>query len=270
MPTVQVGGHLPDAQYRPTGKKPPVVYPFNLAAARLTRAGSSTKDHVIPEYTPISDQGPTSTCVANAVCDSCEILLGAEHGEGRVVQLSRLFLYWVARKTHEATGEDKGTYIKAATWQLQELGVPEEKYFPFSTKLEVLTSSPPLEAFTIASENRVTGSLSITAAGAQRLEQIETSIRADHPVVFATTVDTPFMQFRGRDVVGPPTALIRGSHAMIVTGVRHAKTGSREFLIRNSWGSNWGYQGHAWVTESFLGRRETSDLWVLTRMPVID
>jgi C1A family cysteine protease len=54
---------------------------------------------------------------------------------------------------------------------------------------------------------------------------------------------------------------------MIVVGVRTGSSGSREFLLRNSWGAGWGENGHVWVDESYIAWEQTSDTWVVTRVP---
>src|SRR5262249_45415987 len=43
-------------------------------------------------------------------------------------------------------------------------------------------------------------------------------------------------------------------HAVIAVG-HGTLHGQRVVLVRNSWGSRWGEQGHAWITEKFLNPR---------------
>lgn len=265
----KVGGQLQDAFYHPTSRPPNRIH-LSKVLPKLEAKSSKGTEHVIAEYTPVSSQGPTSTCVANAVCDCCEILLGLQHGATSVKQLSRRYLYWVARSTHDATHTDSGTYLRAAAWQITKVGVPAEKYYPFSTNPSDINATPPLTTHTMASENRIKGVYSLTARGLPRTSQIEASIRADHPVVFGTPVDEAFVQHNGKTVYDVPKGRTLGGHAMIVVGVRTANSGKREFLIRNSWGESWGDKGHTWVTDQFLRRSETSDLWVFTQMQLID
>jgi hypothetical protein len=44
-------------------------------------------------------------------------------------------------------------------------------------------------------------------------------------------------------------------HAVIAVGYGHQVGGETAILIRNSWGADWGIEGHAWVTESYLAPR---------------
>lgn len=269
MPAIiLVKGCLEDKDYAPK-KKPPKVRHFDRLRGTLADLSNVTQEYIIPEYTPVSDQGTAGTCVPNTMCDGLEILLGIEHGPSKVVQLSRRHLYWVSRYTHGATDMDMGTYLHAAAWQLQEVGVCPEKYFPYSDKEDDLIVSPPLETYSMASENRVTGHFRIVSRSNQRLDDIEQSIRSNHPVPFSTVVTESFMKYSGGGVYGRPSDRSKGRHAMLMVGVRH-RNGKREYLWRNSWGTLWGNNGHVWVDEDYVVWSETKDTWMLTRMQEID
>jgi C1A family cysteine protease len=263
-----VKGCLEDADYNPI-KVPPPTIQFDAVRGKLAGLDNVSLEHIIPEYTPVSSQGRAATCVANAMCDGLEMLLGLEHGADKVVQLSRRHLYWVARVTHRATNVDMGTSLHAAAWQAQEVGVCAEEYFPYSDREEDLVVSPPLETYSMASENRVTAHLRITATGTQGADDIEQSIRSNNPVAFGTAVTNSFQAYRGEGVFGRPTDTIKGRHAMLVVGVRY-NNGRREFLWRNSWSAGWGFNGHIWVTEEYMTWTQTKDRWMLTRMQLID
>lgn len=267
-PLIRLGGCLEDKDYEPLVKPPPTVS-FDTVRTKVFQLNHVTMTYVIPEYTPVSQQGNASTCVANMLCDACEMLLGLDHGPNKVVQLSRRHLYWVARATHGTTNWDSGTHIHAGAWQLQEVGVCEEKYFPYSDEEEDLVTSPPLNTYSMASANRVKGHLRLTTRGRSLGSDIEQSIRFSHPIGFGTTVTRSFQRYRGEGVFDVPDDALLGRHAMLIVGVRYVNN-ERQFLLRNSWGTLWGDNGHAWVTERFITRRDSSDFWMLTRMQLID
>lgn len=277
----RVGTHLPDARMRPFDHKRKTYVYVNwsekdysldrIYPSLLQRAGTSWDlytTHIIPEFTPLSNQLSAGTCVANAWCDMLEILDGLE-GSDTVEQLSRRFLYWTSRYLHAATDEDKGTYNRAAGHQLMKIGVVEEKHFQYDDRPEYLISggryaSPELDLYTMASNNRIKAFYRAdTLDSEQLLQELEIAIRSNHPVVFGTPVDQEFMDYRGGGhVLGPPKDPT-GNHAMIIVGVGYDGS-NRWWLIRNSWGPTWGDDGHCKVNDAYV--RLFEDVWVGTRM----
>jgi hypothetical protein len=258
---VNIGGWLKDPA-DPRDRSLEVILP--ALRQRSGWDGSPLGLHAIAENTPLSNQGRVSACVANSWCDAMEILRGLERPED-VTQLSRLFLYWNARALHQATDKDRGTYIRAAAQQLRKLGICEERFWPYDP--DRVSRPPPASCYTMAAENRLTGFYRVSGQGEVRLRAVELALRANHPVIFGTVINKTFHTYRG----GGHTFFIPesehvGAHAMILTGVDRVG-GRRRFLVRNSWGVDWGDLGHAWIDESYLTWEGTDDLWVGTRMP---
>jgi len=239
---------------------------FALIKSTLIRKAVSSEgfdEHIIPEFTPISNQGSHGSCVANAWCDMLEILDGLE-GSDEVEQLSRAFLYWVSRYLHDATDVDGGTYLRASAHQLRKIGIVEERFYPYESKN--IMRSPELDLYMMASNNRLNSFYRISGDEEIRRHEIELAIRANHPVVFGTPVGKSFMQYRGEDVILMRPSTWEGRHAMIVVGIRY-KDGRWQYRWRNSWGTGWGDNGHCWVDQDYMLWDETEDLWVGTRMP---
>lgn len=248
----KVGGYRRDVQ----SSKDWLFDQMGLAAA----TGMDT--YVLKELTPISDQGALNSCVGNATCDALEILLGLEGNE--VVQLSRLDLYWKARKLNNDTDKDDGTYITSAFKAMATLGVCPESLFPYDES-KVFTE-PPVSALLSGNANKITGYYRIPvdyrAAGS-----IETAVRSNHPVVFGAPVDKAFVHLVGDKVVYKPNLTnLAGGHAMIIVGVRNYGA-SKQFLVRNSWGTDWGENGHVWMDAQYVSYM--NDIWVPTRVQKI-
>ena len=242
--------------------------PFEqIESALRQKAGLSnggTFSYIIPEYTPISNQGQVGSCVANAWADAMEIVMGVQGLP--VVQLSRLYLYWLARSFDKTTTKDEGTTMRAAAYQLKKIGICPEEFWPYEER-KVL-KAPPLECTTLAADNRIKGYYRITAGKAHVVDAIELAVRANHPVVFRTDVGPAFENFSGKGVLFPEKET-EGGHAMLVHGVAH-HNGRRQFWVRNSWGKDWGDDGHAWFDESYFTAPFTYDMWVGTHMePVV-
>ena len=221
-----------------------------------------TREHIIPAHTPVSDQGSRGTCSANAWMDALEILMGLE-GPTRVVQLSRLFVYWTARVLTGLQDEDSGVYLRAVAHQLRTIGVVEERYLPYQDTLEAVLAPPKLSLYTMASNYRINSFYRIRSQGKRMIDDIELALRANHPVVSSAHVSDEFINYTGGGHVFGPPDRSAGAHAMLMIGVR-IQGGRRQFLRRNSWSTYWGDSGHAWCDEDYVALDE--DVWVGTRL----
>lgn len=220
----------------------------------LKRALVDAPTVILPERTPISDQLQLSSCVANATCDALEQVL-----EGPVVQLSRLFVYWNARRRRGDECNDAGTFVRDAFWTLGKLGVPKEDYWPYDPP--EVNVRPTLKAYEQAYEHKVGGYYAIQGTGATRLAQMERAIRSGLPVVFGTDVGDEFENYDGKSVLEFP-AVPKGGHAMVVTGFLAGKKGNKTWRVRNSWGKSFGDQGYCLMSSDYMTNAATSDLWV--------
>jgi len=234
----------------------------SISSPLLKQAGATVQNEVIlNESTPISNQYQIGSCVCNATSDALEILLGLE---GRpVVQLSRMFLYWNSRMYNKQTDQDNGTYIHNAFDSLKRLGICPEDAWPYDP-MKVFVQ-PSLSAYKTANDNTIEDFYRIDSNGNDRLNDIETALSAQHPVVFATGVGKSFQNAFPNQVFSRPDHY-DGLHAMIITGYRHTN-GTRQYWIRNSWGSTWANNGHVWVDSSYIDWDTTHDIWVPTRVP---
>lgn len=224
-------------------------------------SASATDQHIITEHTMISNQGNLGTCAANAGADMWEILYGLENPVNSL-QLSRLFLYWNARLYTQDTGKDEGTYIHNVMDSLTKTGVCLEQTWPYD--VSKVFAQPNQIAYKQGDDNTFNNYYQITSYDNERLTDIETAIKANHPVIFGTDVGQDLMNYGGEDKVFNLPKTPKGGHAMLIVGVR--RNPNLEFYIRNSWGANWGIAGHAWFSGSYITADETSDLFVGTRM----
>ena len=230
---------------------------------RPSRALPTDHDHVIEEYTPISDQQNVSACVTNAICDALEIVLAhSRNDRENVPQLSRRWLYWTSRSYDGTTHLDEGTYVRTGLLQATMVGVCDENVCPYDT--DKVFEPPSLEAVIRASENKIDGYFFIDTKREQRLRDIDTALHADHPVVFGTDVGRQFLDFHSTELLEPPLDR-EGGHAMVIVGVQHV-AGKRQYLIRNSWGTRYRNGGRAWMSEDYLMWEKTRELAILTKM----
>jgi len=250
-------GYLPDPPKK-EGESPDL----DFAELRTKLAAVSTGDVDFRDHTTSTNQYSLPSCVGNATADSVEILNSLE---GRPhVELSRQFVWTLCRnmedKDRDGRGDvDKktGTYIRLAFDVLNTFGVCPEKYWPYNSPWNRL---PSLKAMRKATGHKIKAYHRISGRGDDRLDQVLTALRSGHPVVFGTRIPKDFGKLDDEGPVGIPSDP-GGGHAMICVGYL---TGLG-FIIKNSWGTNWGDNGFFIMKPEYMAWDKTWDLWVPTR-----
>ena len=257
---IVVKGWIPDDEIDSEELKP--IREFRTIEPKLQRLMRARRanGHIIKEYSPVSNQGRVGTCVSNAGMDLYEILMGSNF-----IQLSRLFPHWTSRLLTGGTDKDVGTSIQAMFQQVEVFGLVAEEEWPYKDTLEAITTPPKLDIFTMASENMPTGAYKIIGGGTKKIGQIITALNTEHPVEGGLSVTREFIRDREGLVWNNMDGTIVGGHAILIVGWRYAPDGSYEFLIRNSWGTGWGNEGHCWFTEKLVINL-LRDLWVGTKI----
>lgn len=84
--------------------------------------------------------------------------------------------------------------------------------------------------------------------------QIASALAAGQSVYVGMNINTE--AFKHRNLAGgviPDWYQADAGHAMVVVGYRPAGA-TRQFLLHNSWGTDWGDRGYAWVSEAMLAK----------------
>jgi hypothetical protein len=61
-----------------------------------------------------------------------------------------------------------------------------------------------------------------------------------------------FRELMNNDNVIPDWSDPEGGHAVMLAGYRTTPSGGRQFLVHNSWGSEWGDGGYAWISDTMV------------------
>lgn len=80
-------------------------------------------------------------------------------------------------------------------------------------------------------------------------------------VLVGMRVTKDFLDVTSSDFIVSDNKNFYGLHAMVVVGYGN-HNGKNVFLIRNSWGADWGYQGYAWISEEYLAKYCLIMAWV--------
>jgi hypothetical protein len=226
----------------------------------------------LDEHTPISDQGGIGSCVANGWCDGMEMLMPANN----TVQLSRRMMYWLCRRKEGTECRDDGTNIATAAYISAHQGVCDERLCPYDGRTVedggTVNDRPELEAIYSGWHHRIDASLQIKTRDAKkRIKAICETIDRKHPVVGAICLGSAFWNPPASldAALGKPPAVTDDWHCIVFTGYAELTDGNIWLLLRNSWGEDWGSNGHVMIAADYVADPDyCSELIVPTGVPV--
>jgi hypothetical protein len=212
------------------------------------------------DCSPVEDQGQVGSCCANAMVGAMEYL---ERKKGEpAVDLSRLFVYFNARRTGGRADRDGGATIPEGMASFLAFGAPPEAVWPYDPAL--VTRTPDGAAYKQAISHQPA-----EYARVDGLDAVKGALAREHPVVFAISLPQRCYEEAGRNGRVPtPTAAeldaVRtdcGTHAMLLVGY---DLDEGTMLIRNSWGPTWGDQGYCRIPiEVFQAAAAKGAAWIL-------
>jgi C1A family cysteine protease len=220
---------------------------------------------------PVYDQGRIGSCTANAIAAAVQFTRKLEKHEPDFMP-SRLFIYWNERSMERSVPIDSGAQIRDGIKVINKLGVCPEPEWPYDdtpanakTNLWKSTAKPaqrpPAACFTTA--------LNYQSVAYQRVDrslaQMKGCLASGYPFVFGFTV---YESFEGDAVAKSgvllmplPTEKTVGGHAVLAVGYNDAK---QVFVIRNSWGPDWGQKGHFTIPYAYLlDPNLADDFWTI-------
>jgi len=205
---------------------------------------------------PVENQGQLGSCTANALVGNLEFL---ERKAGKTVtDLSRLFIYYNERAMEGTVTEDAGAMIRDGVRTLVKQGVCTEKKWGYDIAKFAVKPSPACyqQALThqVQSYHRILS-----------LQDMRACLAEGYPFVFGFTVYQAFesatVAKTGKLNLPKPSEKSLGGHAVMAVGYDDA---SKRFLVRNSWGNDWGMQGYFTIPYAYLvSRGLADDFWTL-------
>lgn len=198
---------------------------------------------------PNFDQGTTSSCTGQSVGGLIDLVSGLQ-------PRSRLLLYWYGREAIGETDNDNGAYIRDVIKGAVKKGAGAEKYWPFS--YDRVTVRPSGQILESAAKHKVRSYHRL-----QGRRDFLSCLANGYPFVIGFTCYEEFMSENGtvkHGILNLPETDGRnyGGHAVTVIGYdldfmtsdwgrEAAASGIRVprevYIVRNSWGENWGRQG---------------------------
>ena len=208
---------------------------------------------------PVYNQLSIGSCVAQSVVAAYEMELLKDTTLDDV-SLSKLFVYYNARMLEGTVNIDAGAHIRDGVKVVAEYGACQEMYHPYVvSKFKEKPSDP---AYLEALNHKAI----IYAAVGRETSEICLALADGFPVIFGFTVYESFENgnVRHTGIMTMPKAGERavGGHAVLAVGYNRQK---QLFLVRNSWGAEWGQNGYFWMPFSYA-QRLARDYWIIKKV----
>ncbi|MBM4430047.1 MAG: C1 family peptidase [Chloroflexi bacterium] len=216
----------------------------------------------------VRDQGRRGTCVAHACLAVREYLLG-----DRQIDLSEQFLYWAARQEWFSSiifQDRPGALLANGMAALQKYGVCPEADWPYNPTPvpgDEEQGVPPTEVQEKARAYRIQRSVPLLS---HDVYSLKAHLAGGYPIAFTVPTFnywTAIMVDRTGAIRLPmstegtrnPIVWLESAHALCLAGYEDdpSAPGGGYFIVRNSWGSDWGRQcpdghGHGWLPYAYL------------------
>jgi len=220
--------------------------------------------NLIPQMPPIRNQGDRGTCVAHAALSAFEHF-NRKKGNGQ--DLSEQFCYWSC-KQNDGRPSGFGTWLRVALPVLKRDGCCTEVTWPYNPHRKAGDEGqgpPPDEALEEALYHRIEAYNELAPTA---VPDLKAELSAGRAVAFSIPAyrswySNTWVRYTGDMVLPVPGEVRIGGHAMCLVGYVDApgKTdlGGGRFLVRNSWGENWGSEcpygkGYGTIPYSFIDR----------------
>lgn len=207
---------------------------------------------------PVYNQGQLGSCTANAIAAAFEFEIMQQDAKNDFMP-SRLFIYYNERVIEHSVNSDNGAQIRDGIKTVNKQGSCPEKIWPYI--IHKFANKPTAASYTAALKHKV---LSYQSVG-RSLNQMKACLAAGYPFVFGFTV---YESFEGESVaktgkVNMPglNEKIVGGHAVMAVGYNES---SKRFIVRNSWGTDWGMGGYFTMPYEYLLNEDLSDdFWTI-------
>ncbi len=209
---------------------------------------------------PVYNQLQTSSCTGNSSCGLFDYTYKEEHK--KFMFPSRLFPYYNARVVEGSVRSDSGAMIRDVIKSFVTKGVCVETSWPF--RENKVTAKPTAKCYSDA--------LKMEAKEYQRLDNknitmLKTSIVHGDPFVFGLSLFDNMSLIDGTNnllSVPDKSAEFLGGHALLCYGYDDFV---KAFLVRNSWGAEWGKDGNFMVSYDYMTNPELADdFWTIKKV----
>ncbi len=231
---------------------------FKYAAPRPVLKVLPPKTDLRKHCPPVYDQGQLGSCTANAISAAFEFEL-MKANKSNVFMPSRLFIYYNERVMEHSVKSDSGAQLRNGIKSVNKQGVCTENLWPYH--VQKFASKPAQSCYKDALTHQVLMYQSVSRS----LNQMKGCLADGYPFVFGFTAYEYFESVQvaktGKLNMPAKNEAVVGGHAVAAVGYNNA---AKRFLIRNSWGGNWGMKGYFTMPYDYLLNADLSDdFWMI-------
>lgn len=207
---------------------------------------------------PIENQESLGSCTANAIVGALEY--NDFKDDSQWVDLSRLFIYYNEREIEGTINYDAGALIRDGIKSLVKFGVCSENLLPYD--INRFIEKPTEECYEDAKKRTIIEYMRITG-----LQSMKKCLADGFPFIFGFSV---YESFEGEEVAKTGKGSLPnkderlvGGHAVLAVGYDDI---TKDFLIRNSWGIEWGRKGYFTLPYKYLSNPYlANDFWTIRK-----
>jgi len=205
---------------------------------------------------PIEDQGALGSCTGNAIAGIVEYM---DRRAGKMIDVSRLFIYYEERVLINTVNYDSGAYIRDGIKVVNKKGACLESVWPYM--ISRYRTKPSTAAYNDALRRKANAYQKCA-----NFTAVKQALAQGFPVVVGFDVYESFetQAVANTGVMPYPQAgeQLLGGHAVALVGYNDT---TQRFIARNSWGTGWGDRGYFYMPYQIIQNTSMSDdFWIIT------
>ena len=200
----------------------------------------------------IGNQGATGACVGWATADS---LLRYHFTKAKKIKkgehMSVRFIWMASKEMDEYTDypttfiDDSGTSLKSALKVTRKFGALKADHLPFDGKLVKIKEANFLK---VAGKFKVKAYFNLTNKQSEKIQLFKEWLAFQGPILTCLDCDDSWNYVKSDGLLTKfNKKSIDGGHAMSIVGYTPT-----HFIIRNSWGTDWGHKGFAYASYDYV------------------